>query len=47
MKFFVDTADVAAIAELNDRAFEWVSQAQREIGSLDAQSQPLETRAPA
>jgi 1-acyl-sn-glycerol-3-phosphate acyltransferase len=36
-----------AIAELNDRAFAWVSQAQRDIGSLDAQSQPLETQEPA
>jgi len=31
-----------AIAELNDRAFEWVSQAQREIGSLNADSVPCE-----
>ena len=31
-----------AIAELNDRAFEWVSQAQREIGSLSANSVPCE-----
>ncbi len=31
-----------AIAELNDRAFEWVSQAQREIGSLSADSLPCE-----
>jgi len=36
-----------AIAELNDRAFAWVSQAQRDIGSLDAQSQPLEAQEPA
>ena len=36
-----------AIAELNERAFAWVSQAQRDIGSLDAQSQPLESEAPA
>jgi 1-acyl-sn-glycerol-3-phosphate acyltransferase len=32
-----------AIAELNDRAFAWVSQAQHAIGSLDAQSPALET----
>jgi 1-acyl-sn-glycerol-3-phosphate acyltransferase len=36
-----------AIAELNDRAFAWVSQAQRDIGSLDAQSQQLDTQASA
>lgn len=33
-----------AIAELNDRAFAWVSQAQRDIGSLDTQSQPQESQ---
>ncbi|HLA30765.1 MAG TPA: lysophospholipid acyltransferase family protein [Pseudomonas sp.] len=31
-----------AIAELNDRAFEWVSQAQRSIGSLDANAAPCD-----
>ncbi|WP_298185560.1 lysophospholipid acyltransferase family protein [uncultured Pseudomonas sp.] len=36
-----------AIAELNDRAFAWVSQAQGEISSLDAQRQPLENQASA
>jgi 1-acyl-sn-glycerol-3-phosphate acyltransferase len=36
-----------AIAELNDRAFAWVSQAQRDIASLDAQSQPQEAQEPA
>ena len=36
-----------AIAELNDRAFAWVSQAQYEIGSLDSLNQPLEVSEPA
>jgi 1-acyl-sn-glycerol-3-phosphate acyltransferase len=36
-----------AIAELNDCAFAWVSQTQRDIASLDAQSQPLEAKEPA
>lgn len=36
-----------AIAELNDRAFAWVSQAQRDIGSLEEQSQPHDVQAPA
>jgi 1-acyl-sn-glycerol-3-phosphate acyltransferase len=35
-----------AIAELNDRAFAWVSQAQRDIGSLDTLIQPLEAQTP-
>jgi 1-acyl-sn-glycerol-3-phosphate acyltransferase len=32
-----------AIAELNERAFEWVSQAQREIGALSPEAQPCKT----
>ncbi len=32
-----------AIAELNDRAFEWVAQAQREIGALPASASALES----
>jgi 1-acyl-sn-glycerol-3-phosphate acyltransferase len=32
-----------AIAELNERAFEWVSQAQREIGALSPETQPCKT----
>ena len=36
-----------AIAELNDRAFAWVSEAQYEIGSLDRLDHPLEATEPA
>jgi len=41
---YADGTGPRAIAELNDRAFAWVSQAQRDIGSLDAQSQPHEAQ---
>lgn len=32
-----------AIAELNERAFQWVSQAQREMGALDADAVPSDS----
>ncbi len=43
---YAESTGPRAIAELNDRAFAWVAQTQREIGALPPTAVPIDTAAP-